>query len=167
MIRNIIVCVVIAMSLTLASPAWATENASGFDTSYVNPLRVGLCVGFTSDCTLAGVKLEWIEEFIGVSLMVGPLTWGTAFRYYPLRSLHSRRDRYAPYVYLGAGGADEVDLVGLGLGADIHVFKSRWLILQPSVFYGRVCPLGQDISAAHFTENDCSYRPTIAMAALF
>ena len=81
--------------------------------------RIGACIGIDESCSLLGANFEFTTQHVGIS--VSPFLPTASLKVYLI-----------PGVFYFHGGAG-VALGGGGVGWDIHMLKSRKLILQPQI----------------------------------
>ena len=126
------------LSLTALSFADAQSPVPQDDVGDVG-LRIGACAGFSPKCMMYNVQLDIATPHLGFSFGVAHLLKGVlcgSARYYITRP--EGEPRFRPYVY-GARvyekGSLVVPIVGtdVGVGTDIHLLKSKRLIVQPSI----------------------------------
>ena len=118
-------------SLSISTAAAAPSIA------YTEGFRAGVCVGLSTECPLAAIKLEYVGEHIGGNIGIG-LLQSANLRWYPgkLRgggAVHLRSFLHggiAVYPFLGQWKTPDYSV---GAGLDLHTGKSGRLILQPSV----------------------------------
>lgn len=101
----------------------------------IHGFRIGACGGFSTECIVGSLKLEYAGKYIGanISMPVIP-TWAAAsVRLYPLSVRVKDQLSWRPYAYIGGSFiALAAGFVGGGGGADLHLTESRRLCLQPS-----------------------------------
>lgn len=104
-------------------------------------VRMGVCGGWSTDCMVGSLKFEFAPKYIGFSLS-GALIWGAAtLKIFPLDYQHSKKISWRPYGYYGGGYIImSAATGGGGVGADVLLFGSKRLLLQPSVGFQRVTP---------------------------
>jgi len=92
---------------------------------------------------LAGAKLEFSGKYIGVNAHFGLLWGGFSGKVYPVVAFHSDAASVRPYLGYGVAAGMMLPLLsGPSLGADVHVFKNKRLLLQPQISWTteqRVC----------------------------
>jgi len=102
-----------------------------------------------------GLKTEVAGKYLGASVT---LTAGiaAAIKVYPLGAYHSEKVSVRPYANFGAGTFWGNETVGGSMGADVHFFKSKRLLVQPSLSFQQVCkdPYGSEPPVA-----DCEQGP--------
>jgi len=116
----------------LGSDAFA-EKKPLEERHFFRPVRIGVCGGQSPDCLL-GAKLELAGKYVGLSASFGLVFASISGKVYPAGAFHSAKVSYRPYAFYGAsGGFGFPVFVGGGVGTDVHLFKSKRLLLQPSV----------------------------------
>jgi hypothetical protein len=94
---------------------------------------------------LAGAKLEFAGKYLGVNLSWGLIVVGLSAKVYPAGAFHSDKVSWRPYAFYGASGGLGISaFVGGGVGTDVHLFKSKRLLLQPSVSVHKVSAPGSN-----------------------
>ena len=117
--------------------------------------------GFAKDILLPA-------SFVGFDLRPMPLqgsdfpeTYTASLRWYPMSVLENQHVSWRPYLY--GGGAiyldDYVNLVGIGVGADVHLTSSRRLCLQPS--------LGRVRASEGYRPYTISFFPSASLAVMY
>jgi len=117
----------------------------------INGLRLGICAGFSTECYLAGLKLEyaWRPVAINVNMPPGQFWGGASLKIYPFDIREGERQSWRPYAYGGVAGvtnrfkglAGEVveDIfsglggAGAGVGVDVYMGENHAVIFQPSI----------------------------------
>ncbi len=119
------------MATGLIASTSAAASTPLEERTFFRPVRVGLCAGLSPECTFAGLKTEFSSKYVGASVT---LTAGIAgaLKLYPGGALHSERVSIRPFGQVAAGNFWGEEMLGGGIGADIHLFKSKRLLLQPS-----------------------------------
>ena len=116
--------------------------------------------GFAKDILLPA-------SFVGFDLQPMPLqgsdfpeTYTASLRWYPMSVFENQNVSWRPYVYGGSAIYldDEVNLLGIGAGADIHLTSSRRLCLQPSLGGGR---------ASESFGSSISFYPSASLAVMY
>ena len=101
----------------------------------IHGFRIGACGGFSTECMVGGLKLEYAGKYIGanLSMPILPAWIATSIRVYPLSIQEKDTLSWRPYAYVGASAIlMAAAFSGGGVGADLHLTKSRRLCLQPS-----------------------------------
>lgn len=112
-------------------------------------IRLGICGGFSPQCLITTAQVDIAGDQFGISLGLFP-TVSVVPRYYlPLPK--SDQDKWKPYIYGGVGFFPAIDggldcylgfvclpRKGVGIGTDIMLFKSKQIILQPTVGVGQM-----------------------------
>jgi len=105
---------------------------------FFRPVRIGLCGGVSPDC-LAGAKFEFAGKYLGTNISFGLIVVSASTKVYPAGAFHSEKVTWRPYAFFGASGGLGLPLFGGGgVGTDVHLFKSKRLLLQPSVSVHKV-----------------------------
>jgi hypothetical protein len=123
----------------------------------ISGLRVGFCAGISTECYLAGLKLEyaWRLVAINVNMPVVPLWGGANLKLYPFDIREGEPRRARPYAYGGVARARPLSDGGLvgdiifgfdgystGVGVDVHAEENHAVIFQPSFGIGSVPEYG-------------------------
>ena len=136
--------VVVAGLLGLMGGDALAEKKPLEERHFFRPVRIGLCGGVSADC-LAGAKLEVAGKYLGVNLSWGLIVVGISAKVYPAGAFHSEKVSWRPYAFYGAsGGLGIPGYLGGGVGTDVHLFKSKRLLLQPSVSVHKVSAPGSN-----------------------
>ena len=110
---------------------------------FFRPVRIGLCGGVSPDC-LAGAKFEFAGKYVGFNTSFGLIVLSGSTKIYPAGAFHSEKVSWRPYVFFGgSGGLGLPFFGGGGVGTDVHLFKSKRLLLQPSVSGHKVTAPGR------------------------
>ena len=129
----------LALSTSILSSTAFAEKKPLEERRFFRPFRIGICAGWSNDCALAGIKTEFSGKYIGGTLAVGPLTMGLSAKAYPAGAYHFDAVTWRPYVQYGIGGFWGTTLKGGGVGTDIHLLKSKRLMIQPTVSFMEEC----------------------------
>ena len=153
---------VVLCSIAMSHSNAAEANQPLEERRFFRPVRVGLCAGVSPDCPFMGLKTEFAGKYVGASVT---LTGGiaAAIKAYPMGAYHSEKVSVRPYANFGAGTFWGNETVGGGIGADVHFFKSKRLLVQPSVSFQQVCedPYGGQPPVA-----DCELGPGGALSVM-
>ena len=104
-------------------------------------VRLGVCGGWSTECMVGSLKFELAPRYIGFSLS-SALIWGAGtLKVFPLDYRHSEKISWRPYAYYGGSYLImSAGIGGGGVGADVLLFGSKRLLLQPSFGYNKVNP---------------------------
>ena len=129
---------VLAAVLFMVSNAAIANDKPPEERAMYRSFRVGACGGWTADCMVGAVKLDFSPRYIGASVSTG-LIWGSAtLKAFPVDYSHSEKVSWRPYVYYGGAYLImSAGIGGMGFGADVLLLKSKRLLLQPSVGYSK------------------------------
>ena len=135
MLRQLIVSFLVAFALHSAAEA-ADERPPPEERTFFRPLRVGMCGGHGLDCTIASYRIEVAGRWVGAGAhaMFIPMAGGAYVKGYALPPSHHELISWRPYGFLGRTwmlGREQ--WTGGGLGADVHLTKSKILLLQPTL----------------------------------
>ena len=122
----------------------------------IHGFRIGSCVGFSTECIAANIKLEYAGKYAGINLSLpGIPAWGAAsLRVYPIPVRERPSMSWRPYGYGGVSMIImAVGFMGGGVGADLHLTPSRRLCLQPS--------------AGVMTDHTAAVYPSAALGAMY
>ena len=111
----------------------------------IHGFRMGACLGFSTECMIGSLKFEFGGKYAGFNLSLpGVPAWAaTSLRFYPIPVRHGEKVSWRPYGYVGGSFIIfAAAFAGGGVGADIHLTKSRRLCLQPSL--GGIYTLGYE-----------------------
>ena len=102
----------------------------------IHGFRMGACGGFSTECMIGSLKLEYAGKYVGANLSMPVLpAWAAmSLRAYPISVRETDTLSWRPYAYVGSSAILMAGaFLGGGAGADIHLTESRRLCLQPSV----------------------------------
>lgn len=134
MLRQAIASLVLASALHGVAQA-ADERPPPEERTFFRPLRVGMCGGNGLDCLIASYRVEVAGRWVGVGAhaMFVPIASGAYVKGYALPPRHHELVSWRPYGFVGRSwilGREQ--WTGGGLGADVHLTKSKILLVQPS-----------------------------------
>ncbi len=129
-LKSSVFAALLIIGLSISSTAAASTPLE--ERTFFRPVRVGLCVGLAPDCPIGGLKAEFSSKYVGASF-VATAGFGSSIKIYPGLALHKEAVSIRPFVHGSMGVSPVFPLMhGGGGGADIHLFKSKRLLLQPT-----------------------------------
>ena len=126
----------VALSCLAGVDASADDRPAPEERTFFRPFRVGLCGGLGIDCTALSFRGEVSGRWVGVGAhaLVIPIMSGAHVKAFFLPPQHAKVVSWRPYGFAGrTWGINSETTTGGGLGADVHLTRSKMLLLQPTI----------------------------------
>jgi hypothetical protein len=125
--------------LFLVPTAAVAERKPSEERFMYRSVRMGVCGGWSTECMVGSLKFELAPRYIGFSLSTALIWGGATVKVFPLDYRHSDKISWRPYGYYGGSYLImSAGIGGGGVGADVLLFGSKRLLLQPSIGYNKV-----------------------------
>ena len=133
---TLFVFLAILLSSPIASKNALADTGPSEEAWFFRPARVGVCAGWGPGCFLGSVKAEVSGRFVGAYMHAGLLWFGIGGKLYPQLTTHRETWSTRAYVHGGvSGGLMLPVLAGGGVGVDVHLLRSKRLVLQPQLSF--------------------------------
>ena len=105
----------------------------------IHGFRIGSCVGFSTECIAANIKLEYAGKYAGINLSIpGIPAWGAAsLRVYPIPVRERPSMSWRPYGY---GGVSMI-IMAVGFSLDFVCHVAVAYMETPAGALSRVAPM--------------------------